>query len=105
MQLDKNQVARFVRIHDGEALQDNEHLLFFRNGKGLRLGAGSFFFQERTAEQYEHARCGELKVDASGDSILVGLRDAYLTQLGDGKAGRPAETPGQPATMPAVVAE
>ena len=101
--LDENNMARFVRIHTGEPLQENEHLLFFRNREGLRLGAESFFFQEGMAEQYENARYGELKVDASGNSILVGLRDAYFTKLGNGEAGRPAETPAQPITAAPTV--
>ena len=71
--LDENNVAKFVRVHDGETLQDNEQLLFYRNRGGLRLGAESFFFQEGDAKLYDNAEYGLLKVDASGKSVLAGL--------------------------------
>jgi len=72
--LDENKVAYFVRIHDDTTLYDGEYLLFYRNRNGLRLGAESFFFQEGDAKLYSTARYGELKVDRSGSSVLVGLR-------------------------------
>lgn len=72
--LDENDVAKFVRIYKGENLQQREYLLFYRNRGGLRLGAESFMFQEGDAALYSKARYGELKVDHSGASVLVGLR-------------------------------
>lgn len=73
--LDQNNVAKFVRVHEGESLQTSEHLLFYRNRGGLRLGAESFMFQEGNADLYARGRYGELKVSKSGASVLVGLRD------------------------------
>ncbi len=81
--LDTNGVANFVRIHTGADLAQNEHVLVYRNRKGLRLGAESFFFQEGHAELYSGAQYGELKVDSSGNSVLVGLRDSDYVPLGD----------------------
>lgn len=72
--LDDNNVAKFLRVHKGESLQVGENLLFYRNRGGLRLGAESFMFQEGDADLYSNAQYGELKVDASGASVLVGLR-------------------------------
>lgn len=80
--LDENKVAEFVRIHEDTSLNDGEHLLFYRNRDGLRLGAESFFFQEGDAKLYSKARYGELKVDRSGASVLVGLRGEDFTPLG-----------------------
>ncbi len=80
--LDENNVAHFVRIHKGESLQDGEHLLFYRNRGGLRIGAESFFFQEGDAELYSRARYAELNVDSSGASVLVGLRGEDFERLG-----------------------
>jgi len=80
--LDENNVAHFVRIHKGESLQDGEYLLFYRNRGGLRIDAESFFFQEGDAELYSRARYAELKVDASGASVLVGLRGQDFERLG-----------------------
>jgi uncharacterized membrane-anchored protein len=80
--LDENDVAKFVRVHQGESLQEDEHLLFYRNRGGLRLGAESFLFQEGDADIYSNARYGELKVDESGTSVLVGLRGDDFKPLG-----------------------
>ena len=80
--LDENDVATFVRVHRGERLHTGEHLLFYRNRGGLRLGAESFLFQEGDADLYAQARYGELKVDASGTSVLIGLRDDDFKPLG-----------------------
>ncbi|MCP4693132.1 MAG: GDYXXLXY domain-containing protein [Desulfobacterales bacterium] len=77
--LDKNDVASFVRVHEGENLGPGERLLFYRNRGGLRLGAESFMFQEGDADLYSKARYGELKVDESGASVLVGLRGEDYT--------------------------
>jgi uncharacterized membrane-anchored protein len=80
--LDANAVARFVRVHRGEKLQEGEYLLFYRNRGALRLGAESFMFQEGDAKLYSKAKYGELKVDASGRSVLVGLRGEDYKPLG-----------------------
>ncbi|MFK5971058.1 MAG: GDYXXLXY domain-containing protein [Candidatus Marithrix sp.] len=82
MGLDENKVARFIRIYDDENLQPVEFLLRFRKrGRGINLGAESFFFQEGHARFYDNARYGELKVAANGDSVLIGLRDENLKSL------------------------
>lgn len=80
--LDDNRVAAFLRLHTGEALKEGETLLFYRNHGGLRFGAESFMFQEGDADVYSKARYGELKVDESGSSILIGLRDSAYRVLG-----------------------
>ena len=83
-------VAPFVRRHDaGTPLAAGEHLLVYRRRGGrIRIGTDAFFFQEGHAARYERAKFGELRVDASGESLLIGLRDAERRPLG-------AE-PGQP---------
>ncbi len=93
VRIDEQRVAKFLRIHDGEALGDGEHLLRFTRGRRgqTRIGTDSFFFQEGHAAHYANARFGELKVAPTGESILVGLRNADFTP-----AGPPAET-GPPA--------
>jgi uncharacterized membrane-anchored protein len=80
--LDSNNVARVVRVHRGEKLGEGEYLLFYRNRGELRLGAESFMFQEGDADLYSKAKYGELKVDASGASVLVGLRGEDFKPLG-----------------------
>jgi uncharacterized membrane-anchored protein len=77
-------IAEFVRIYDGQTpLQPGELLLnyYMRYGQ-IDVGVNSFFFQEGTAAAYETARYGELRVDRSGTSVLVGLRGPNLEVLG-----------------------
>ncbi len=80
--LDHKKIAKFRRLHSGEKLSQAEHLLFYRKRKTLKIGAESFFFQEGDAKLYNKAKYGELKVENSGKSVLVGLRDVTLKKLG-----------------------
>ena len=79
--LDGSGVATFRRLHRGEELQSDEHLLHYHKRGGLRLGAESFFLGEGNAEQCAKARFAELKVDREGRNVLVGLRNADLRRL------------------------
>lgn len=83
--IDMNNVAKFVRVYKDEPLQEGEYLLFYRNRGELRLGAESFMFQEGDARLYEGAKYGELRVDGSGASVLVGLRGEDFKPLGPKK--------------------
>ena len=52
-----------------------------RNGQ-VWLGTNAFFFQEGDAQRFSGARYGEFRVDrASGEAVLVGLRDEALKAL------------------------
>lgn len=52
-----------------------------RNGSAW-LGTNAYFFEERTEARYAAARFGEFRLDrASGEAVLVGLRDAKLNPL------------------------
>jgi len=57
--------------------------LRYRIRKGrVWLGTNAFFFEEGTAERFRTARYGEFRVDrASGEAVLVGLRDERLAAL------------------------
>lgn len=79
----ENGVASFVRVDDGTPLAPGERLInYYKHGWQVDLGATSFFFQEGKADEYATAKYGEVRVDASGTSILVGLRDENLQPLG-----------------------
>jgi len=82
VRLDKDSVAHWVKLEDGTDLAEDEQLLFYRNRNGIRLGAESFFFQEGQADLYEKAKYGELRVQDTGKSILIGLRDKDFNPLG-----------------------
>jgi uncharacterized membrane-anchored protein len=82
--LDADGVARFVRIDDGAPLAADEQRLRFRHARGsgrLQYGAEAFFFQEGDAVLYDDAKYGVLRVDAEGNSVLVGLADASRNML------------------------
>ena len=81
---DADNVARYVRLHDGSTpLAAGEHLLFYRRrGHRIKIGTDAFFFQEGHAARYNRAKFGELRVDTSGESLLIGLRDENRRPLG-----------------------
>ena len=82
VRLDARGVAQYVRRDDGRALASGEQLLQYRRrARRLRVGSDAFFFQEGHAARYADAKYGELRVDRSGGSVLVGLRDAALRPL------------------------
>ena len=78
------QCRAFVRRHDGSTpLAAGEHLLVYRRRGGrIKIGTDAFFFQEGHAMRYDRAKFGELRVDASGESLLIGLRDENRRPLG-----------------------
>jgi uncharacterized membrane-anchored protein len=82
VRLDERGVARFVRRDDGSPLAAGERLLQYRRrARRIRVGSDAFFFQEGHAARYANAKYGELRVDRSGGSVLVGLRDTTLQRL------------------------
>jgi uncharacterized membrane-anchored protein len=81
---DADGVARFARVHDPRVpLAAGESLLRYRlRGGSVHVGSEAFFFQEGQAELYAEARYAELRVDSSGESLLVGLRGPNQELLG-----------------------
>ncbi|MCH2046546.1 MAG: GDYXXLXY domain-containing protein, partial [Saprospiraceae bacterium] len=77
VQLDENRVANLVRFQDHKTPLNGGELLikYFSPDWDVRIGAESYFFQEGYAKDFERAEYGALRVDASGNSILVGLHD------------------------------
>ncbi len=80
--LDSTGVATYVRRDDSSPLRPGERRLRYRMRDGrVRVGSDAFFFQEGDARRYERARYGELKVDADGSSVLVGMRDSLAAPI------------------------
>jgi uncharacterized membrane-anchored protein len=77
-------VARYLRVYaPSSPLAPGELLLRYRIRDGrLHIGSEAFFFQEGTAAAYETARYAELRVDSSGESLIVGLRGPDREVLG-----------------------
>ena len=69
-------------------------MLLRRDGtRQWRLGSDAYFFQEGTGHLYSRARFGEYRVDASGESVLVALRDEQLQRIGVYRLGHRWQVP------------
>jgi uncharacterized membrane-anchored protein len=76
-----NGIYKFSRIYaQGESLAPGELLLAFkivRGGfNGVRIGGGSYFFEEGYAGLYDDARYAEFRVAGDGAALLARLRDS-----------------------------
>lgn len=81
VRLDANNVASMIRFQDNASpLNQGETLLRYTKKKynTITVGADSYFFQEGQGMKYENAKYGGLKVDANGNTLLVGLYDADI---------------------------
>ncbi len=76
--LDGNRVASLAKPDTPSNLK-----IRYRLRKGaVWLGTNAFFFEEGSDARYAPARYGEFRVDpASGEAVLVGLRDAKFGRL------------------------
>jgi uncharacterized membrane-anchored protein len=83
VELAANGEAGFVGLYQGQQLDQSQQLLRFRRrGESVRLASDAYFFEEGQWESFAEARFGELRVDADGDAVLTGLRDASGIRLG-----------------------
>jgi uncharacterized membrane-anchored protein len=84
VRLDADGVAQFARLDDGAALAEGEIRLKYKRRLGedeVSYGTDAFFFHEGDADLYAQAKYGVLRVDAEGNSILVGLAGADHNML------------------------
>jgi len=81
--LDEHKVAQKIRLQsDIQQLEANEYAVkYFMNGRRMRFGAESYFFEEGTGQQYENAKYGGLRIDEAGNSILINLYDEKFQAL------------------------
>ncbi|MCE1172418.1 MAG: GDYXXLXY domain-containing protein [Azovibrio sp.] len=83
LQLDEQQLGRFLRLDDGRPLARDEVRLRYRVRAGqVKLATNAFFFQEGQGRHYEQARYGAFRVAGDGDALLTGLRGADFSPLG-----------------------
>jgi len=77
VRLDPSGEAVFVELDSGRPLAEGEYLLAFnsRSGKNIRIGAGTFLFQEGHGKTYEQAKYAEMRVDSQGKSLITHLLD------------------------------
>ncbi|MDL2284525.1 GDYXXLXY domain-containing protein [Oxalobacter sp. OttesenSCG-928-P03] len=73
---DDSGVFRFVRLDDGTPLQEKEARLLYRGKRyGIKIGSGSFFFQEGYGKIFETARYVELRASPNGETLITHLLD------------------------------
>ncbi|RVU84076.1 hypothetical protein EOL70_14845 [Leucothrix sargassi] len=81
---DERGVGKFSRLSEDEPLAENEvRMLYRKRHKTIKFATNAFFFQEGKGPLFDEAKFGEFKVAENGDSILVGMRDKDLKQLGE----------------------
>lgn len=89
VELNNHDVAKFIELAPQVLmtdlpLQSNQLLLQFRiRGGKLKFATNAFFFEEGSAEKYEHAKYGEFKVNNKGEMLLVSLRDKDQVIIGN----------------------
>jgi uncharacterized membrane-anchored protein len=83
IRLDEQQIARFVRVYEGEDLEEGEMLLKYASpyGWSIEIGIDSYFFQEGNADIYARARYAEVRILEDGSVALIALRDENLVLL------------------------
>lgn len=69
-------VGRFVRIQSAaRPVAAGEIAVRYRErGSDMRIASNAWFFPEGQGERYAPAKYGELRVDADGTALLVGMR-------------------------------
>ena len=83
IELGELNVAEFISIYTGQPLKEGQHLLRYRKrGDSVRLASDAYFFEEGSWQKYRPARFGEIRINAKGDAVLIGLRDAQGARLG-----------------------
>lgn len=84
VQLDTNNVANKARFQkDLTPLNKDEYLIKYTSSDrwNINIGAESFFFQEGQAKKYDKAKYGGVKIDKSGNSLLIGLYDEQRRKI------------------------
>lgn len=85
--IDEDGVGSFARLHDGEPLTAGEALLRYRirwgRAETVRVAAEEWFVEEGQAEAVQQVRYAELALTPDGRSLLVGLRRADFSTIGD----------------------
>lgn len=76
--LDERRIATLAE----QGVATDRFIRYRLRNDGVWLGTNAYFFAEGSAERFANARFGEFRLDrASGDAVLVGLRDGELNAL------------------------
>uniref|UniRef100_UPI004049ECE3 GDYXXLXY domain-containing protein n=1 Tax=Flavobacterium sp. TaxID=239 RepID=UPI004049ECE3 len=83
IELDENGVGSNIRCQkDNSPIEEGEYAIpYTTDDWSINIGAESYFFEEGQADKYEKAEYGGLKIDLSGNVILVGLYDENFIKI------------------------
>jgi uncharacterized membrane-anchored protein len=83
VKLDSNSIAERIRFQQKTVpVYENEILIEYSKGYfSLNIGAENYFIQQGDAQKYAVAKYGAVKVDANGNSLLMGLYDDHLKKI------------------------
>jgi uncharacterized membrane-anchored protein len=83
VQLNDKNIARFIRIYEGEELAEGETLIKYASPYGwtIEIGIDSYFFQEGNADIFAKAKYAEVRILEDGSVMLIALRDENLVLL------------------------
>jgi len=80
--VERNCTATYVAPFIGQMLQPGQIILRYRQrNKHIKIATNAFFFQEGTGQDYTKARYGVFRLNADGEPLLTGLKDAHLRTL------------------------
>jgi len=81
--LDTNSVAAKIRLQPGKKpLNNGEFLIEYNKSNfALNIGTSTYSFQQGKAPLFMNAKYGALRVDADGNSVLLGLYDEQLHKI------------------------
>ena len=90
VRVDADSVAQLVRYQPEKTpLAAGDQLIKYHKADwAVHIGAESYFFEEGQADLFAGAEFGGLKVDAQGNSILVGLYKEDHRLIRPGSSGR-----------------
>ena len=90
VRVDADSVAHLVRYQPEKTpLAAGEQLIKYHKADwAVHIGAESYFFEEGQGDLFAEAEFGGLKVDAQGNSILVGLYTKDHRLIRPGSSGR-----------------
>ena len=82
LHIERNCTATYVTPFIGQKLQPGQIILRYRQrNTHIKIATNAFFFEEGTGKHYANARYGVFRVNADGEPLLTGLKDANLRAL------------------------
>lgn len=90
LRYDTLQVANIVRLQSAaKPLKQGEFIIKCRVERyQLHLGANSYFFEQGLGSYFALAKYGGLRVDANGNTMLIGLFDSNMQLMTNEKASQ-----------------